>query len=265
MLLTVRHVTRYSYSELLNYSIQHLRLTPQDGFGQRVMAWDLRVNGHLHGYDDVHGNRSHTLVIDSPHSEVSIVATGQIETDLDSPSAESSLPLAVYLRQTALTMPDVSLENFAGRFAGKDVTSKVLECMMMEIIQRVPYARGSTSVQTIAAEAFRLRTGVCQDHAHIFIACCRSMGIPARYVSGYLFTRDGSLMESHAWADAWLPDEGWQSFDVSNGCRANGVHVRLATGLDYRDACPVSGMRIGGGLETMSVSVQMGQMQQSQQ
>ncbi len=140
--------------------------------------------------------------------------------------------------------------------------------MVHAIVEKVPYAKGSTSVDTVAAEAFELGSGVCQDHAHIFIACCRHLGIPARYVSGYLFTDDGSLMESHAWADIWRKDLGWQSFDVSNGVRTNSVHVRLAVGLDYRDACPVSGMRVGGGLETMGVSVlvnQSGQMQQVQQ
>ena len=100
-----------------------------------------------------------------------------------------------------------------------------------------------------------LGQGVCQDHAHVFIACCRSIDLAARYVSGYLFTEDGSLMQTHAWADVYLEAEGWQSFDVSNGCRAGASHVRLATGLDYRTASPVSGMRSGGGLEGMATSV----------
>ena len=85
------------------------------------------------------------------------------------------------------------------------------------------------------------------------------MGLPARYVSGYLFTADGSLMQTHAWADVYLTDLGWQSFDVANGCRAGEGHVRLATGLDYRSANPVSGLRSGGGVEGMATSVLVNQ------
>lgn len=265
MLLNVHHSTRYSYSESLQYTIQQLRLTPKTGFGQRVNCWDVRVNGHLHAFEDVYGNLAHTLVIDAPHKEVSIVAMGEVETDLKIPPSENALPMDVYRRFTLLTTPDEELKSFARKFASRHMTDNRLEDLMFEITRQVPYRRGRTSSATTAAEAFGLRAGVCQDHAQIFIACCRSLDIPARYVSGYLFTSDGSLIESHAWADAWLPEDGWHSFDVSNGMRTNGIHVRLATGLDYRDACPVSGVRTGGGLETMSVSVQVSQMQQAQQ
>ncbi len=274
MLLNIEHRTNYTYSESVNYTIQQLRLTPQDGFGQRVKRWEVRVNGHLHRFEDTYGNAAHTLVLDSPHHEINITASGEVETGLDAgldtPTTSDSLPLDIYLRSTPLTEGGAQLQAFARQYAeqaaGED--TDWLEVMMHEIVRLVPYARGSTAVDTDAATAFGLGSGVCQDHAHIFIACCRSLGLPARYVSGYLFTEDGSLMESHAWADIWASQQGWQSFDVSNGCRTNDTHVRLAVGLDYRDACPVSGMRVGGGLETMGVSVhvnQAGTNQQAQQ
>jgi transglutaminase-like putative cysteine protease len=84
--------------------------------------------------------------------------------------------------------------------------------------------------------------------------------MPARYVSGYLFTADGMRVESHAWADVWHDGE-WKSYDVSNNQLANGIHVRLATGLDYRDACPIAGVRRGGSGEQMGVEVQISQQQ----
>jgi transglutaminase-like putative cysteine protease len=268
--LSIEHRTRYQYSETVHYTIQQLRLTPRDGFGQRVKRWEIRVNGHLHRFDDTHGNTAHTLVLDGPHNEINIIASGEVETGLDVKVFEHTLPLEVYLRNTELTDPDVKLQKFAARYVRHltDKSDAWLEELMGAIVKRVPYVKGSTGVETTAANAFNLGTGVCQDHAHIFIACCRQLGIPARYVSGYLFTQDGSLMESHAWADIWRQESGWQSYDVSNGCRTNGVHVRLAVGLDYRDACPTSGMRVGGGMETMGVSVlvnQSNQMQQAQQ
>lgn len=264
MQLHIQHTTRYAYSTPVDYTIQQLRLTPQDGFGQRVRNWEVRVKGNMSRYSDAFGNASHTLVVDTPHEEISITASGDVETDLDLPPPTDMLPLAVYLRDTPLTKPDKRISGFARLFlppSGK-VNEVVLTALMHGILDCVSYRKGSTGVHTSAAEALAAGEGVCQDHAHIFIACCRSLGVPARYVSGYLFAPDGGVMESHAWADAWLEDTGWHSFDVSNGQRSNGIHVRLATGLDYRDACPISGIRRGGGNESMSISVQVQQSQQ---
>ncbi len=265
MLLTIEHRTHYTYSEPVNYTIQQLRLTPLEGFGQRVGKWGIRVNGNLHAMKDTHGNSTHMLVVDGEHSEINIIASGEVETGLFIPPIENLLPTIIYLRGTPLTMADEPLKAFAETFSGKKVTADTLIEMTQAIITRVPYVKGSTEVETTAARAFELGAGVWQDHAHIFIACCRVLGLPARYVSGYLFNTDTSLMENHACVDIWLDATGWLSIDVSNSCLINGNHVRLAVGLDYRDACPVSGARIGGGKETMTVSVRVPQMQQTQQ
>lgn len=264
MQLNIEHQTRYVYSAPVNYTIQQLRLTPQNGFGQAVKRWEIRVNGELQPSEDSYGNTTHSLVIDVPHTEIMIVAMGEVETGL--PFAQTlqpdfsvgTLPLVVYLRDTPLTLPNTEIAQFAQQYQHLqqgDMQNEWLESMMYALLQRVEYIPGATQVTTSAIEAFALGKGVCQDHAHVFIACCRSIGLPARYVSGYLFTEDGSLMQTHAWADVYLRELGWQSFDVSNGCRAGASHVRLATGLDYRTASPVSGMRAGGGMEGMASSV----------
>jgi transglutaminase-like putative cysteine protease len=199
---------------------------------------------------------THALVIDTPHQEISIVAMGEIETGLEVISQHQNLPLPIYLRDTPLTKSSEAICLFAIQFkTDQDGQLAALEAMMHTLLECVNYIKGATQVTTSAIEAFELGQGVCQDHAHIFISCCRSIGLPARYVSGYLFTVDGSLMQTHAWADVYLSNIGWQSFDVSNGCRAGETHVRLATGLDYRSASPVSGMRSGGGVEGMATSV----------
>jgi transglutaminase-like putative cysteine protease len=256
MLLSIEHHTRYVYSEPVNYTIQQLRLTPQNGFGQHVKRWEIRVNGDLYPSADAYGNSIHTLVVDVPHEEIVVVAAGEIETGLEVISQHQALPLPIYLRDTPLTLIDESIRTFAGQFKRPaHLQNQALEEMMHALLARVHYIKGVTEVTTSAIEAFNLGQGVCQDHAHVFIACCRSMGLPARYVSGYLFTEDGSLMQTHAWGDVFLEADGWQSFDVSNGCRAGATHVRLATGLDYRTASPVSGMRSGGGMEGMATSV----------
>ena len=256
MLLSIEHHTRYAYSEVVNYTIQQLRLTPQNGFGQHVKRWDIKVIGALNPTEDTYGNSTHALVIDTPHQEISIVAMGEIETGVEVISQHQNLPLPIYLRDTPLTKSSEAICLFAIQFkTDQDGQLAALEAMMHTLLECVNYIKGATQVTTSAIEAFELGQGVCQDHAHIFISCCRSIGLPARYVSGYLFTVDGSLMQTHAWADVYLSNIGWQSFDVSNGCRAGETHVRLATGLDYRSASPVSGMRSGGGVEGMATSV----------
>lgn len=268
MQLSIKHTTQYNYSQPLLYSIQQLRLSPQDGFGQRVKNWSISVNGQLFQYADTYGNIVHSMVLDGSSSEIKIVAKGEVETGLPMTEMQERLPLPIYLRSTALTDIDINIQALA-ESVGALTTVADLERLSAAIIARVPYEKGATGVYTTASQAFEAGTGVCQDHAHIYIACCRSLKTPARYVSGYLFTDDGALLESHAWADAWLDGIGWVSMDVSNLCMANGAHVRLAVGLDYQDACPVSGIRVGGGLETMdagvNVSQQKKQFEQSQQ
>ena len=253
MRLTIEHHTQYVYSSPVNYTIQQLRLTPQSGFGQHVKYWDIKVQGQLHAFEDAFGNTTHTLVVDTPHSELSVTVVGEVETGVNDYSQHQPLPLTIFMRDTPLTLADSAITEFAAQFKHKPIDD-----LMHALVEKVGYIAGATEVKTTAIEAFALGQGVCQDHAHVFIACCRSLGYPARYVSGYLFTQDGSLMQSHAWVDVWF-DSAWQSVDVSNGCRAGETYVRLATGLDYRTASPVTGMRSGGGVEGMATSVVVNQ------
>lgn len=253
MLLNIEHQTQYVFSEMVQYTIQQLRLTPSNGDGQQVRHWQLKVNGQLTPFEDAFGNQAHTLVIDQPHEELLITVSGTVETGIDTGASASTLPVEIYLRETPLTQADAAMAAFAQRFINVPVTD-----MMHTLREHMQYIKGATQVDTTAAEAFHLGQGVCQDHAHAFIGCCRSIGLPARYVSGYLFTVDGSLMQTHAWVDVW--QEGrWQGLDVSNGTRVNETHVRLAHGLDYRSASPVTGSRMGGGIEGMASVVSVNQ------
>jgi transglutaminase-like putative cysteine protease len=116
-----------------------------------------------------------------------------------------------------------------------------------------------TNTGTSAAEAFALKRGVCQDYAHIFIACARSGGVPARFVSGHFLRSDGMVHQpaGHAWAEAFVPDLGWVGFDPANGICTTDAHARIAIGLDYLGAAPVRGTRYGGGTETLTVAVKV--------
>ncbi|MFQ6333876.1 transglutaminase family protein [Methylophilus sp. 3sh_L] len=246
MQLTIEHQTQYVYSESVPYTIQQLRLTPRSDPRQQVKQWEIKVAGQLTPFEDAFGNQAHTLVIDHPHQALLITVSGEVDTRQAQSSPADALPLALFLRETPLTQPDDAIAGFVQAFAH----APALE-MMQALRERMQYSKGATQVTTPAALAFQLGKGVCQDHAHAFIACCRSLGWPARYVSGYLFTEDGSLMQTHAWVEVWQHD-AWLGLDVSNGKVVDETHIKLAVGLDYRSASPVTGSRMGGGLEGMA-------------
>jgi transglutaminase-like putative cysteine protease len=136
---------------------------------------------------------------------------------------------------------------------------------MWALHNTVAYKPGFTDVETTAAEALGRGSGVCQDHAHLFVAGARVLGVPARYVSGYLYCEPDAeghcSLASHAWAEAFVDDLGWVSFDTTNSRCATDAYVRLAVAFDYAGAAPIRGVRSGGGLEEMSVRVLVTQQQ----
>lgn len=261
MLLHIRHDTLYRYDRPVKHSVQSLRLTPRTETGQRVLAWALVAPGRQSQQVDAHGNVMHLLTLDEPHEEIHITVSGAVETEEvpeSAPSNRGRLSPLIYLPETPLTRTDESLADFAATHGvgnpGRD------EAMTLALAVRgvMDYVPGVTEVSDTAAHAFKLQRGVCQDHAHVMIACCRSLGIPARYVSGYLLTARDDHIASHAWVDVWLArHERWFSIDVTNGVPGGLQHCRLAVGRDYLDACPVRGVRRGGGAETMSAKVEV--------
>ena len=138
----------------------------------------------------------------------------------------------------------------------------LLHGLMRRLSERMEYRVGATTVDASAAEALARGAGVCQDFAHLFVACCRALGIPARYASGCL-NQKGAMHVGrlgHAWAEAHVPDLGWIGFDPANCICATGEYLKLAIGLDYAEAAPVTGRRIGGGEAAMEVDVQVRQV-----
>ncbi len=263
MHLHIRHETVYRYEYAVKHSVQTLRLTPRTETGQRVLSWNLSAPGRQAQQLDAHGNMVHLLTLDEPHDEIRILAVGVVETEnvLGSslPDRGRLSPL-VYLPETPLTRSGALLRDFA---AGVGITARpgrdeVLR-LALAIREAMDYVPGATEVTDTGAHAFALGRGVCQDHAHVMLACCRSLGIPARYVSGYLLTDDQGHIASHAWADVWLEAEQlWFSIDVTNREPGGTRHCRLAVGRDYMDACPVRGVRRGGGAESMTAQVLVG-------
>ncbi len=271
MRLSVHHQTTYAYSGHVHFSAQYLHLTPVSNPSQRVLRWRIDAPGQLTEWRDAFGNICHTLVVDKPVSEIDIAAHGQVETTDTSgvlPAEDGGPPLEVYLRETAMTRAEARIRKFAAPYR------KLIDGGRLDTLHRlsgdirdvIDYQSGDTHVHSSAAEALELGAGVCQDHTHVFIACCRHLGVPARYVSGYLFTEDESEAASHAWAAAWVDDLGWISFDVANRTCGTAHHVGVAVGLDYHGVAPVRGVRQGGDDgETLSVYVRISDARQQQQ
>jgi transglutaminase-like putative cysteine protease len=267
MRLNIRHDTHYRYERPVRFSAQYLRLTPYSNPSQRVIRWNIATPGKHDPWTDAYGNQCSTLVCDQLTDEIVISASGIIDT-VDTkgilPPDETGMPIEVFLRSTPQTEIDDRIRDFAAPFKLRAQTDRVavLHELMLQLAERIEYREGETHVQSTGAEALAEGVGVCQDQAHAFIACARAIGIPARYVSGYLYTgeNENASVASHAWASAWVDHLGWVSFDVANRVCGTERHVGLATALDYNGAAPVRGVRHGGSsAELMEVQVRVTQ------
>jgi transglutaminase-like putative cysteine protease len=245
-------------------SIQILRLIPRSDFRQKILEWNLTIPGSSTEHIDAYGNITRLLTIERHHDEICIGVQGVIDTEdqpVIPPAEDIRFDPKIFLRETPLTALEPNVFQFAEPFKNRILRDPLpgLQDLMRAIRSAVEYVKGSTSVQTTASEALEQGSGVCQDHSHLFISCCRALKIPARYVSGYLYQGSAATPEvaMHAWTEAWIDKTGWVSFDISNGRHAGETHIRLATGRDYLDASPVRGIRLGGGNEMMKVSVEI--------
>lgn len=273
MRIRIVHDTRYAYDAPARAIAQVLRLTPRSSDSQYVSYWrvDLDIDEAAPMGEDAFGNLTHTFFTTRPLSHLTITVVGEVETT-DTHGVLSGvlepLPPEVFLRETALTQADTAMREFAHDVAGRADEDRLnlLHNLLAAVHGEVAFDTLSTNAATSAAEAFALRRGVCQDLSHIFIACARHLGVPARYVSGHLVKLNGEVEQqaSHAWAEAFAPGLGWIGFDVANGICPSQTHVRVASGFDYLSAAPVRGTRMGGGLEHMSVKLAISELAQRQ-
>jgi transglutaminase-like putative cysteine protease len=250
MRLKISHTTEYFYDEPVPYSLQRLRLSPQNAPGQKILNWQVAIDGAKieAGYADQFGNRVELVSIEGAEHVIRIVASGEVETEDRAGvfgTHQGFCPLWLFLRETPRTTPGKLVKELAQSVKG-DSELALMHALMEAIHEAVAYTPGSTTTETTAEEALAARTGVCQDHAHIFISAARFLKVPARYVSGYLMMEDQSdQVATHAWAEAHVPGLGWVGFDAANKMCPDERYVRIATGLCYKDCAPVSGMRIG--------------------
>ncbi|WP_299964400.1 transglutaminase family protein [uncultured Roseobacter sp.] len=265
MLLTINHTTRYDYDAPVDYALQQLRLTPPTLAQQDVRRWELTVEGGKieTQYRDHNGAQVHLVSVEPGTQQVSITAAGEVET-VDTAGVLGKIygpgPLWFYRKSTPSTQAGEGIRALAAPLADAPDMLSALHALSASILIAAPYKIGETYAETTAEAALMGGSGVCQDHAQMFVAAARVAGLPARYVSGYLMMDDRVDQDaSHAWAEAHLDDLGWVGFDVSNGISPDARYVRLAHGLDYRQAAPISGLRQGSSDETMIVSLQIQQ------
>lgn len=270
MIFTVNHVTLYKYDAPMRSAVQSLRLFPSRFDGQRMISWNVAVEGGERGgsFRDGAGDKVEGWSIRGPVSEVAISVTGQIETvDLAGVlrgHRELVHPCA-YLRETAATWVDETIEALAKEAvtgAGDDLGRA--HRLSRAVSEAIAYVPGATDAQTTASEALALGEGVCQDHAHALCAAARAVDLPARYVSGYLYAReDGEPHEAaHAWAEIFVEGIGWIGFDAANACCPDANYIRLGSGLDAREAAPIKGVAQGTGEEELEVTVALDAVQQ---
>jgi transglutaminase-like putative cysteine protease len=264
MRLSITHTTEYRYETPLAYALQRVRLTPQNSFSQSVVSWAVTLDGAKRelSFHDHFGNATMLISADGDPHVITIRASGIVDTtDTSGVTGETAgfAPLWLFLRETSLTTPGKAIRDLAQLGQGPDTLSG-LHRIMAVLGEHLTFDDGATAPVTTARQAWDLRRGVCQDYAHIFCAAARGIGIPARYVSGYLMLNDRiDQAASHAWAEAHVAGLGWVGFDAANGICPDARYVRLAVGLDYRDAAPVSGIRVGSSNESLAVQVRVEQ------
>lgn len=265
MRIEVVHETRYRYPGTVRETHMALRMRPLEGSGQRVLQHRIELSpaSRLRRFVDGFGNHVHTFDLLPGHDHLDVVSRAVVETGRPSRARED----AVWPADLLLFRPPV-VETARVRRLAREVSPiplgadgvEVVECLRrltLAIAARLTYRQDSTTISTDVDEVLGHGHGVCQDFAHVFIAASRLLGVPARYVSGYVHTGGEIPAEgaSHAWAEAMIPGAGWTPFDPTHPSLPSDHYVRVATGRDYQDAAPTRGVYIGSAGGDLRVSV----------
>ena len=289
----VRHTTNYAYSEPVPVCHNEVHLTPRSLPRQRVLASAIRVApepAQITTHVDFFGNQVGRFTIEGPHERLAITATSRVEVEPARPWQDlPTLPWeqvrdrlatdrsaeAIRARHFAFESPHVrpsaSLASWAAEsFRPGRPWAEALVDLTTRIHREFAYDPTATTTSTPVEEVFALKRGVCQDFAHLQIACLRSLGLAARYVSGYISNARGVAAAgtapandagmvgadaSHAWLSCWDGGDGWLDVDPTNDCVAGALHVTVGWGRDYADVSPVKGVCVGGGAHRMDVAV----------
>ena len=289
-ILEVKHKTTYTYDKMVKRSVHKLHAKPIEDSRQRLMQYSLRVTPEttLVEFEDVFGNPSVRFNMDKPYNQLEIDMHAVVELQLSDPFAFASIPikrtfplvwmpfqqimLAPYLQHPEL--PDTQIEElfeYAMSFASSNNWDlmETLFAINLKLFKEYQYVPGTTKLTTTPYEVYCAKQGVCQDFTNLFITLARLLGVPARYVCGYLYTGNtgGSSRAmsdaSHAWIELFIPNTGWKGFDPTNGILPNADHIRLSCGRNYKDVAPTSGTLYSVAQESILVDVEVNEINQA--
>jgi transglutaminase-like putative cysteine protease len=281
MKLQVIHRTEYSYAGSVIESFNEVRLQPASADGQVCQSYVLKIfpPSHLSHYFDFYQNYVQFFEITEPHATLSVESNSKVITSPPLLAADkatvpmSCLPECLQLNECydfLQASPFIQLGPEVWRLAvdasaGVEDVWQVAQAIMRFTHGNFAYVPNSTHVGTVMTEVIAQGRGVCQDFAHVMLGMCRSLKIPARYVSGYLYNGpDGQLLgsqASHAWCEVFLPGIGWRALDPTNNQLADERYVKVAVGRDYADIVPVKGSYKGPREKSMKVTVQVTHLQ----
>ncbi len=281
--LRVRHTTNYRYDHPIERSIHHLHLHPMDDWKQTVLDYHLSISpaAQVIDYDDVFGNWATRFELNEPYTELTITADSFVEL-LDTDSfAFANLPIRPQFplmwmpsQRTMLhpylvpvELPDTELQDifeYAMSFVRRN-NGDLMETLFginLALFHDFEYSPGTTHGSTTPYEVMHRRKGVCQDFANLFITMARLLGIPARYVCGYIYTGNSGRTRAtsdatHAWVQLYIPNIGWKAFDPTNGVLPRTDHIRVAYGRYFRDTSPTAGALYTDAAETMTIDVEV--------
>ncbi len=273
--LRIKHVTGFTYAGTAHASYNEARMTPLTVAGQTTLFSQVECNpgATTWRYRDYWGTQVTVFDLQRPHGQLKVTASSLVETSDRRPVPVDPVDWTAlrelstlnnhleFLTATELTTVDEELRGSAADLVGSLAPHDAATAIADWVRAQVEYVPGSTGVRTSAQEAWSLRKGVCQDIAHLTLGMVRSVGIPARYVSGYLYPKsDGAVGDtvagqSHAWVEWWIGD--WYGFDPTNGAAAGQRHVIVARGRDYADVTPLKGVYHGAASTGLGVTVEI--------
>jgi transglutaminase-like putative cysteine protease len=274
--LRIEHRTGYDYARRVSLSYNEARMTPLTDPQQVVLESTLKVSpssAAVSGYRDYWGTRVTAFDLHVPHEHLEVTAISTVEVSrAERVPAEDAIlgwdalaepaladEFADWLSQTALSEPGEEVRALVAELAEGLNPNEAARAVFTWLRSEMDYVQGATGVQTNAQDAWSERKGVCQDLAHVAIGALRSLGVPARYISGYLHPRRAAAVgetvagQSHAWVE-WYDGE-WRGWDPTNSGPVSDFHVSVARGRDYRDVSPLKGILSGGGGSTLNVTV----------
>jgi transglutaminase-like putative cysteine protease len=264
MRLLIEHTTTFFYDTPISEAYTEMRLRPLDGNGQRCLAFRLSVEprSEVTQYTDMHGNDVRYFDVLQPHQKLVVAAHSEVFTPekfSDEQRAFTLIEAYDYLRPTAYTPVTEAICRLAKPLEVPGDPQATALALLHGVHTAIKYTRGVTNVKTTADDALALGQGVCQDYTHVMLAAARCLGLPARYVSGYLYNPKTPTDEqaTHAWLDIYIPEWGWLALDPTHDTPQTPRHVRVAVGRDYADVSPTHGIYTGNAKEQMGVVVRV--------